>query len=319
MSKENISKFKYSILKTLKNNPTHGYELFIIFKEKGLINQPSDIYKILRNMKKKGWIKGQEKNSAKGPTRIVLSLTEEGLEVYFSYILDSMSILEEIMMDIVEKVLNKLDFRILGKMGYNSKNLVNKNIFCLLNEYPLRFQVVLLNNIFSEFKVAMNVYLPVSKETISNSKEFNKRLLNSIDNKKINLQLIDENFSPNSETMDLILTTSRDSRIDLQSNFDNLTDILTKNGTLMVIATSQRPTFEIPMRLIAPIIMEFLKDIPKKMLNKINEYIPSIDNFMRELPSQTNDEILSLFQDKFKNIKIIFEINELSVIVGRKI
>jgi hypothetical protein len=65
--------------------------------------------------------------------------------------------------------------------------------------------------------------------------------------------------------------------------------------------------------------MEFFKDIPKKMLNKINEYIPSIDNFMRELPYQTNNEILEIFQDEFKNTKIIFEINELSVIAGRKI
>jgi DNA-binding PadR family transcriptional regulator len=82
-------KLQFEILKELNHVPRHGYELFQLLKEKGLLNDRSDVYKVIRAMKGRGVIGSTSIPSNRGYPKEILHLTELGKDQYLQQVIDS--------------------------------------------------------------------------------------------------------------------------------------------------------------------------------------------------------------------------------------
>lgn len=84
------SKLQFEILKELNHVPRHGYEIFGILKEKGLLTDRSDVYKVIRTMKSRGIIDSSRVPSNRGYPKEILRLTEKGKDIYVQQVIDSL-------------------------------------------------------------------------------------------------------------------------------------------------------------------------------------------------------------------------------------
>lgn len=82
-------KLQFEILKELNHVPRHGYELFQLLKEKALLNDRSDVYKVIRAMKGRGLIGSTSIPSNRGYPKEILHLTELGKDQYLQQVIDS--------------------------------------------------------------------------------------------------------------------------------------------------------------------------------------------------------------------------------------
>ncbi|MBD3354172.1 MAG: hypothetical protein GF364_22005, partial [Candidatus Lokiarchaeota archaeon] len=88
MSSKNI---EFEILKRLKLNPTHGYDIYKYLARNGFIahNKASYVYKIIRRLEHKNLIETKELTSKGNRKKNMLSLTKEGRGFYYEKILQS--------------------------------------------------------------------------------------------------------------------------------------------------------------------------------------------------------------------------------------
>ncbi len=82
-------KLQFEILKELNHVPRHGYEIFQLLKEKGLLNDRSDVYKVIRAMKARGIIGSTLVPSNRGYPKEILHLTDLGKDQYVQQVIDS--------------------------------------------------------------------------------------------------------------------------------------------------------------------------------------------------------------------------------------
>ncbi len=301
---------RFEILKLLKECPTHGYSLFLILKDQELVDQASDLYKILRFMKDKGYIEGETKKTPKGPNKVILTLTDKGKEQYYKRVIESAKVFHELIMDTSVKRIGAIFINFFEKIGYNSKKFQNKKIlFDMPMNFQYNFQSRLINSIFTPLDTEVVVYVQPKKLEERNPFRIFERT-------KVDLKIIDENLSIKSNSMDIILIFGGFIKEKLDSRLIKSRELLKKDGVIFLIYKSKEKV--VTPRVFGGIMESIVQDFPKKHLNDLKEILPPM--FYDKPPTKPlNDEqIRKAILEFFEEVQLFKEHMFLDVFIIQK-
>jgi len=287
-------KIRFKILKILKDFPTHGYNLYLLLSEEGLVNNASELYKYLRSLKKKGLLIGQDSKSPQGPNRTILSLTTKGLDEYYSRVIESANIFIELMMEAnLSTIMNSL-IEGTHKFNLDIQKINNKKIYIDSFQLAHRFQSKLIHKLLIQLKKKNKVYL---RGEVINTDEllfFKDRLLD--------IKLLDENLSINPHMMDIIFAFGYSSKKSFEKRVKELLEILKDNGFLFLFFR-RRENLKEP-KIYKVFINDLLKNLPEKHHKKISEIIPFVH--LTETPEtpMTDSEIKEILLKYFENVEL---------------
>jgi DNA-binding PadR family transcriptional regulator len=301
-------KIRFRTLKILKDFPTHGYNLYLMLSEEGLVNNASELYKILRSFKKKGFIIGESLKSPQGPNRTIYSLTEKGLNEYYSQVIESANNFFELMIeansitiaDAVKEGTKKLDFDI--------EKIENKKIFIDSFKIAHRLQSNLIHKLLIPLKKKNQVYL--------HSKIMNEHELMFFKESILDIRILDENLIIKPHIMDIIFTFGRTSKDIFENHIIEILKTLKKDGILFLFIRRRENVRE--PKIFKVFIDDLFKNIPEKQHKKLQELIPFHHSTeFTENPLQDN-EIKDLLLNYFENVELIPLPAFLSVILAKK-
>ena len=219
-------KIRFYILKTLKDYPNiHGYQLYLIFKKKNMVKNPSQLYKILRSMKRKGHIFSREEESNKGPNKKILHITEKGETAYYTEVLDHIKIIADLIGESMYKV-KKQDLKI-NMLQKKIAGLKNKKIYLDLRKIPnIVRRNILVNNVLPAIKENnLKVY----------ADKFKENLVFPMDSIiKDHLVFLDENMGLKENSIDLVLTSTHIITKRFLEEYTRAKQVLKQDGELIL-------------------------------------------------------------------------------------
>ncbi|NMC03994.1 MAG: hypothetical protein GYA24_02220 [Candidatus Lokiarchaeota archaeon] len=89
-------RIQLEILKHLKLQPTHAYQLFQVLENAGVAKRSSEVYRIIKAMKQHDLIESREEAGRTGQSREVLHLTGKGESMYFAYYISMLDLNHEL-------------------------------------------------------------------------------------------------------------------------------------------------------------------------------------------------------------------------------
>lgn len=297
---------RFEVLKLLKEAPTHGYDLFLLIQDKDpdLIKQVSDLYKILRGMKKDGLIKENEEESKHGPNKKILELTSDGIDEYYDRVLEMAKAFFELLSEANAGFMRQFDEIALSELGLDSNFFENKSIFIPADDKPVFMVIRFIKNILVPFNLPMKLYLQIDSEA-------NHRLFWSIEKSKIDLQLIDTNLRLKDESIDIILFAIPELREILIDKVKKYKKYLKKGGICLFLCR------ENPDRSHPRVMRGFFQGqsifqgMPEKYKSKLAEFFPTFRNIKNGKRYEVNhsqnilndEEFYRILKGNFKTIK----------------
>jgi DNA-binding PadR family transcriptional regulator len=291
---------RFGILKLLQESPTHGYDLFLILKEQNKVKQASDLYKILRSMKKKGLINGkvEEDSSFSGPKKTILSLSEEGIDAYYEYVLESAKIFMDLFMDLSMSQINLFKHELFEQFEINTEKLGNNIYFDISLEMPIRFQIGAIKQICNFLDTNITLYLQMPKDV-------DQRMFRSLENDKVNLQIFDKNMRLKSHTIDSIFSLGGSSKEIFNSKLNNFIDLLKQDGALFLII--RNPERLPRLNRFQFMFQDIFINIPKKFHKRFKEIFPFPQLDVQKVPNKllNMEQIKDILQNNFEDLKFI--------------
>ncbi|MFX1449588.1 MAG: PadR family transcriptional regulator [Promethearchaeota archaeon] len=301
-------KIRFRILRILKDFPTHGYNLYLMLSKEDLVNNPSELYKILRSFKKKGLIVGEGSKSPQGPNRTIYSLTEKGLDEYYSQVIDSADNFFELMIEANSTTIVETIKEGTRRLNFDIEKIENKKIFIDSFQIAHRLQSNLVHKLLIPLKRKNHVYLQ--------SKVMNEHELMYFKDGILDIRMLDENLSIKSHMMDIIFAFGRTSKDLFENHLNEILKIL-KNDGILFLFIRRRENIREP-KIFKVFIDDLFKNVPKKQHEKLQQIIPfhHSTEFL-ENPLKDN-EIKDLLLNYFENVELLPLPAFLSVILAKK-
>ena len=186
-----------NVLKKLNYNPDHGYNIYTKLKEDCQIKNPSELYKILRNMESKGLIEVIAIEKENGRNRKILAITQKGRDKYYNIILNSAFICVDLLYDALVYRANILIAKKFKEKRYR-KYFETENTILADLEIPIEHQMNFLKEFAGLFKEKQRVYLP-------NPYLKNQKFRQLPDN--LEYTILDEHMSLKPNSVDVIFST----------------------------------------------------------------------------------------------------------------
>ena len=300
---------RFEVLKLLNESPNHGYGLFLMLKDDELVKRPSDLYKVIDSMKKNKLIKEQEKEeSEQGPDKIILTLTDNGVEEYYECIFESAKILIDFLLGLNLGQTRPINEKLRERMKEELKES-GKNIFLdISSDIPVRFQVGLIKQYIVPMDLEMNVYLQAPREV-------DRSIYRPLAKTKVNLQILDENVGLKKNTIDYIFTLGGGSKRDFEKHLQLLISFLKQEGAIVLIAnTRQNPEMN---RMFAEFAQNIFETVPKRFHQKLFEVLPRRE-FRKYRKPISADQTKEILQNKFEDLEVIKDFEDLEIMVGRR-
>jgi DNA-binding PadR family transcriptional regulator len=295
MPKSKSEKIRFEVLKILKETSTHGYDLYLLLQEKGIISketQPSQLYKVLRDMRESNFIKDLEiEESSKGPDRVILGLTDEGVGEYYTRIIDSAMDFYNLLVEFNIKLFSRKIRNFLKQNGYGSEYFKNKVIF-FENIIPF---------IQKTNEIIRNLFIPLDCEfTLYLRSKSSNNTYQSLERTKINLKLLDENLSFKANSIDMSIIFGNITKGNLRKKIKEISKSLKKNGVL-ILFFGERVREERP-EMLRDFFKDLLEEMPKEFKDNIYKIFPFSHDQQDILKSLNKQEIIKILEDNFLDI-----------------
>lgn len=291
-------KIRFEVLKLLNESPTHGYDLYLILEEQGVVEQSSYLYKILRSMKEHQLIEESEEDSEIGPNKKILSLTEKGKNQYYARIIESARDFFKLIVEANIKALAKLYRQYLEQFGFSASSLAGKKIFFPNYQGNLEFVLRLIRNIFIPYDVELDISVRTIKGQHSN-------LISSFERTKVNLRTIDEDLYLRDSTIDIINVLGLNFKLNtsIQSRLGSLIKMLKPNGALFIFIRNQEEGSQ-RRKLLMEILREILGRISAQDRARL---FPHHMNPSFPLSPIDKDELHTYLQTQFNTMEFVHE------------
>ncbi len=287
---------RFEILKLLDECPTHGYDLYLILSEQGVVTQSSYLYKILRSMKDHDLIKEEEEVSAKGPNKKILYLTKKGKNKYYERIIDSAKDFQKLITEASIKALARLHRDVLSQFKYDAKYLRDKKVFFPNYRGDLEFILRLIRNIYIPYNVKLSILVkvPIGRES---------NLIKSFKRTKIDLRTIDQDLFLGESTIDIINTFGQPLQRDIEYQLETSAYILKPEGSLFIFFPNRE-------RIKRPkIFIDIMREVLNGVSSSHKQRLKSIFSppMKRKIPFSPLDaeEIETLLKKYFKEVEFI--------------
>ena len=315
LSRPNAILIRFEVLKILKNTPTHGYNLYLLLSQKGLVKHPSELYKILRTLKDRGMLQEESRESEQGPQKKILSLTSNGLEEYYAQITDSIQIFTDIMAEAVITIFHNLLTDLLKE---NTITDEKSALFFDLTYFPPPIQREFLFKFVVPLQEKNSVYVRM----IGNQLNDISALLDKIAS---NLTFLDENLSLKPQSMDHIFLVGRESITLLEGRVKTYANVLKPDGGILIIRPGKSGQGGMlwgmggeQSPLLGTIFRDFIQTFPEKFRQKFFNQMPPPKEFEEDSANiSSNSEIMKFLEENFTQVKLHDEISFFSIFVAR--
>lgn len=314
MSRRTSEIIRFEVLKLLREAPTYGYNLFLLLKDNGIVEdgQRPDIYKILRTMKEKGFIQEVEEDKpSDGRKKVILSLTDKGLEEYYDRVIESANLFIDIMMNATFQQTSRILSQALKEFGYDSEKFRNKKVYFDPPVFNLNLIKTMLRHNFISLDVEVSIY-------IKPKKHLDMDFFHSFEKSKVSINVIDENLSIKPKSMDIIYVFSGPSKKILQSKLSEYVEFLAPEGVLFLFA--QSPEKHERPQMFENLMKDTFSDLPKKYRERFAEFLPPMSTNKKEGKiTLKNEEIQDLLSNLFGDVQIIKDLVFLEVFIAKNI
>ncbi|MCP4761289.1 MAG: PadR family transcriptional regulator [archaeon] len=286
---------RFEILKRIKIAPTHGYDLYSTFSMQNLVKDPSQLYKIIRSMKKQGLLYSVKEKSKHGYEKEILSLSPLGLQTYYEHV----SNYAKQFINLVEDA-NVLKYT---KIIYNRLHTFNPNLFKNNN------LIFLLDYRFVSIQRLLTFLIPFFKSLENNPKIFlnlNKKIVNKPPIPKLNcvFKIIDTNSIIEPNSIDVIISLGNNTEnfmSDKLFGIDSWIKKMKSDGVLFFSNFKKEKNQESDRSyLITSILEEIFTDFPKnyreQFIKEFDIYQEMAKNSIKKL---NNSEIIKGIQEVF--------------------
>ncbi len=301
-------KIRFRILKILKDFPTYGYNLFLMLSEEGLVNNASESYKVLRSFRKKGLIVGEVSKSSQGPNRTIYSLTEKGLDEYYSQVIDSAINFFELMIEANSTTIVEVIKEGTRRLDLDIEKIEHKKIFIDSFQIAHRSQSNLIHKLLIPLKKKNQVYLQ--------SKIMDEHELMYFKDGILDIRILDENLSIKPHMMDIIFAFGRTSKDLFEKHIIEILKVLKREGILFLFIR-RRENIREP-KIFKVFIDDLFKNIPEKQHKKLQQIVPF--HYSIEFPENPlkDNEIKDLLFNYFEKVELFPLPASLSVILAKK-
>ncbi|OLS14542.1 MAG: Transcriptional regulator PadR family protein [Promethearchaeota archaeon CR_4] len=318
MNRPNSTLIRFEVLKILKSTPTHGYNLFLLLSQKGLVKHPSELYKILRTLKDKGLLHEESQDSGQGPQKKVLSLTSNGLEEYYLQITESIQILTDLMVEAVITIFRNLLTDFLKKSNIQYDRFQKSALFFDFAHFPPPFQKEFLLKFVVPLQEKNSIYIRI----VGNYLYEISSLLNKIAS---NLIFLDENLSVKPQSMDYIFLVGIERGILLKERVTNYANVLKPDGGIIIIRPGKSGQGgllwgkggEQPPRIIGMIFHDFIQTFPEKFRQKFVNQWPLKEFEEGSANNSLDSEIVKILEEIFTLVQTHEEIPFVNIYFAR--
>ncbi|MHA1792756.1 MAG: PadR family transcriptional regulator [Promethearchaeota archaeon] len=223
-------KVRFDVLKRLNLVPSYGYELYLQLKDKHDIKDPSELYKILRTLKKEGYIDILEKKNETGRKRTIYELSKRGESLYFQMVYESARSFVDLISEVIIGRLTENLFMKFHEWGLDYVFSECKDIYLDLG-YALNNQILIIRKVMKYFKKPPTIYVK------STSKEIKEIGQNMSYNEHIHL--LDEKVMIKPNTIDFIILMEPNEKATF-TGLGGAIDLLKESGSILVIKLNDR-------------------------------------------------------------------------------
>ena len=301
-------KIRFKILKLLKDYPTHGYNLYLMLSKEGLVNNASELYKILRSFKKNGFILGEILKSPQGPNKTIYSLTEKGLEEYYSLVIESANNFLDLMAEANLTTINKAIQEGMESFDFNLNKLEDKNIYIDSFKLSHRMQYQLTHKLLTSLKKKNQIYLQSEIITEHELLFFKDGFLD--------IKILDKNLSIKPHMMDIVFAFGRSSKKQFETRVKQLLEILADEGILFLFVR-RRENLREP-KIFKIFIDDLLKNVPEKHHKKLAQLLPFHFSERNCENALNDDEIKQILLDFFEEVELLTLPAFISIILAKK-
>ncbi|MBD3352751.1 MAG: hypothetical protein GF364_14785 [Candidatus Lokiarchaeota archaeon] len=309
MNHKKIDFLRFNILKFLKTNPTHGYDLYLMLKKEKIIKDSSKLYKILRSLNSRGLIAGTEINSEKGPTKTVFELTEAGLVEYYLFIVECLKIIGDLLFETQLKIVNSSQNDMIDKLNIFQNNGRKRHIFCDFDkQMPLRMKIFALRYISQIIPEKSTLYMQTSEVE---DQDFMKSKVK----KNVKIQLFNKYIAPRADSMNTVIRVSDNPSFTPEGNIKQYKKLLKDEGNLVLVFAKNRdvkkPVF------FQMLLSEIFADVPKKMHNSLKKLLPAPNNFngdKKNYELMTLKDLIKILKEHFKEVEYIDKLKDNDIV-----
>ncbi len=321
MNRPNAISVRFEVFKILKDTPTHGYNLYLLLSQKGLVKHPSELYKILRTLKTKGLLHEDFRDSGQGPQKKILSLTPMGLEEYYSQITESLEILTDLLAEARIAIFKNLLADFLRKNGIDFNKSEKKGVFFDFGQLFPPFQREFLLKLVVPIQTKNLVYLRMVGDSLND-------LLTLLKKIAVNTTILDENLSFKPQSMDFIFLVGMEGGELLKERVRRYVPLLKPEGGLIIIRLGKkaeggrwRKGGEQPLPVFGTILREFVQTFPKKFRQRFINQVSSPDELEAgtggSIQKVSNSETMIVLQENFSQVQFHDEIPLFSIFFAR--
>lgn len=308
-------RIRFNVLKLLKEQPTHGYDLFLILKEDDFINQASDLYRVIRRMKKNGLIEEETIDSDIGPNKKILHLTQEGIEEYYDWLIDSAELFFGILLDVMIERFSP-PWRALKDANISQDFLKNKVVYFSAPYINVRLLAGLIKKFFADVDVEFKLVIKLNSE-------ISRVPFRSLENAQFDLRIIDELVAVRKNSIDLyifipfipILDKGESPRSFLQQHLNSLKD----DGTFLIWLWrgSERGQQQPPPKIFQNLMRDVFQGVPENQKKRLQQiFLPIPKNFTKS-QRITAESMKTVLSRRFESVQEI-ELGERgSLIIAR--
>src|SRR5271157_914592 len=255
-SRSNADTIRFEVLKALKYAPTHGYNLYLLLSQKGLVAHPPELYKILRSLKDRGLIQEDPRESVQGPQKKVLSLTPTGMDEYYARVTESLQIFMDLMAEAQFSVLHDLLVTFLAENGVVYQDLEGQVIFFDIGHMPPPMQREFLLKFALPLQEKNILYLRTKDSTVWELYPYLEKILT-------NVTILDENLNVKSDAIDMIFCFGGNNAQKFEKRLGEFVQSLKSDGAIILtkFGSQEAPP---PPRMFASIFQDFIKTFPEK-------------------------------------------------------
>src|SRR5271157_1243469 len=238
MMKQNKSEIiRFEMLKILKNTNTHGYNLFLLLSERGLVRDVSECYKVIRSLKEADLIRElvasntvtyQNRNGTnQGSSKKTLEITQKGIHAYYEWIFSSMLVFFDFIEEIRQPRISDEIKMYLSESGIEYDNIIRKTLLFSFQNLPARLQ----EGIILKFLLPLAEGNAIYYQSMTEISEDTMKILLL---KAPHLTVLTENLTVNKNSVDMIFAFNITSPELLENTVDRWKNLLKKEGQLLL-------------------------------------------------------------------------------------